>query len=958
MKKNIGIIKPLNKPAYYDAVLSAVNNINDSNITEIDWENFDLTGNDLIVFPEPNTVPFGTGETVDRYLKQGGNIVTLGGPAMTEVLHKTDEGWLPREVLTPEQGRYEGRHIIWDFEKPEDATGWSRNACTTDNIHQVNVGDYSSPDSKGALHVKIEGYKGWDMLGKAVNLPAGYSNVGLYVRGDKNTRSLAVQLTEKDGSVWIATLGLKEEWRFVSLPNYSFHYWFDNPSKGRGGAGDRVNFENVSSISVGLSHSHLGISSGDYQFWIDSIMLHNLEIPEIDELSPQWKFYPITNGEKAVVFDNQCVVSERSYHLPSKLFSPSPRAQGTGFGKNRKARFIPLLEVYDNKNLRSGILAWIIINHTADPNMKLNPYEGSVIAGFGTSDPEFYNADGLAALSEVIEFILRGKMFVEAGASEYLYIDSETSDYQVGAHLKGDLEGLTVKMALLQGEKVLLNRDYTDVNSKIADEITSTDQKPDKIVFSLYDVDKKIDEIAHELVFWSPKSIEERHYITAKNNEFMRFGKPLRMFGVSYMPVSNIAFSEPNGSYDWEHYQSLSSYDPDVCRKDIARIVEVGFNAIALYVYHDVAMQTKNILHLLDMCDKAGLVVDFALRSYFPLEHDPDDTSITNIIKVLHLNELDYISGYDIGWEQCVGRYIGSYGSVSGGRRTLDPHWIKWVEKRYGSVEIAERIWGEPMPKTRDGAYTCPSDAALEVDFKASILVNDYRKFIDYFVAKKHNIFRNMIHSVDPHHMISARTNYSGIPLFDPAAMAFDFKSLAPAFDYMSPEYYGNKENIYRNVFTNVYARYAKPDAPVVWKEFGYRVWCGSNFPEMASKEYYDAFEKQGEFVDEFYKTIIKGHTGAVYFWFWAPGYRPYENTDHGVTNPDGSDRPVTKSIRYWRDKFLNQPVLPKPDVLFEINRDKHPSGIRGIYLKIEKEFQKAIDDGKTVAFIDAKSKN
>ena len=157
-------------------------------------------------------------------------------------------------------------------------------------------------------------------------------------------------------------------------------------------------------------------------------------------------------------------------------------------------------------------------------------------------------------------------------------------------------------------------------------------------------------------------------------------------------------------------------------------------------------------------------------------------------------------------------------------------------------------------------------------------------------------------------------------------------------------------------MFTNIYARYAKPNAPVVWKEFGYSVWRGSNFPEIAGRDREEAIKNQAEFIDEMYETIIKGHTGAVYFWFWAGGFRPYENSDYGVTNPDGSDRPVTTSIRYWRDKFLNQPELSNPDVVFEINRDEHPSGIRGIYLEIEKELHKAIDEGKTVAFIDAKA--
>ncbi len=957
--KTIGIIKPLQKPAYYDAVVAATEKLENATVTEIDWETMAIDGKDVVIFPEPSEIPYGAGATFDRYLRQGGNLLTLGGPAMTTVLHRSAEGWKLREELTAAQGRYEGRPLIWDFEQAGDANGWSRNVFDSSSAQQITVGDFGSPDSHGALQVKTENYKGWDMLGKSVSLPSGYENFGLYAKGDENTRALAVQLTEKDGSVWIAVLGLDTEWHFVSLPNHFFHYWFDNPSKGRGGAGDHVHFEDVVSVSFGLSASHTAAPDGDHTFWLDSVFLYNDEVPEIDELAPQWKFYPINNGVKTVTFDNQCLLKKRDYSLPREMFSPSPRPQGTGFEKNRKARFIPLIEVYDDKDLRSGLLAWMLLNYMTEKDEAVNPYEDSVIAGFGTSDPNFYNENGLAALIDVIRFMLRGEMFIEAGATEYLYIEKETPHFRVGARLHGaPNDGLRVKMALLRDERELLCREYPSICKEITEELAVTEEKPNRILFSLYDGEEKIDELGHELVFWNPKPMEERRYITTANNEFIRDGKPIRMFGVSYMPCSNIAFSGAKGWYDWEHYQSLSSYDPDVCRKDLQRIKEVGFNAIALYVYYDVAMQTKNILHLLEMCDQAGLTVDFALRSYFPLEHDPSDRSITDIIKVLHLDELDYISGYDIGWEQCVGAYIGSYGSVTGGRRSLDGEWLRWVAEQYGTVEAAEAAWGEKMPMTAEGSYTCPSDEALSVDSPASNLVAAYRRFIDGFVAQKHGVFREMIRSVDPYHLISARTNYSGIPLFNPGHMAFDFQSLAPAFDYMSPEYYGNKENIYRNVFTNIYARFAKPGAPVVWKEFGYSAWTGSNFPCWSVRSQQATKQAQAEYVEEIYKTIVKGHTGAVYYWFWPAGYRPAEVTDHGVTDPDGSDRPVTTVLRHWRNEFLNQPLLSEPEVIFAINRDKHPSGICGIYRSIEKELHEAVDAGKVVAFVSDEEKN
>ena len=198
MKKTIGIIKPLNKPEYYDAVFSELNNIESAELKEIDWKDFNISDEDVVVFPEPSAIPFGAGRTLDKYLKNGGNLVSLGGPALTSVLHGTGDGWLPREELTAEQGKYEGRPIVWDFEKPEDAEGWYRVSHKTDNYHKISVGDYGSPDSKGALKIEIKDYAGWDMIGKGVNLSADYDNIGMYVRGGEGTGSMTVEMIEKD----------------------------------------------------------------------------------------------------------------------------------------------------------------------------------------------------------------------------------------------------------------------------------------------------------------------------------------------------------------------------------------------------------------------------------------------------------------------------------------------------------------------------------------------------------------------------------------------------------------------------------------------------------------------------------------------------------------------------------------------------------------------------------------
>jgi hypothetical protein len=96
---------------------------------------------------------------------------------------------------------------------------------------------------------------------------------------------------------------------------------------------------------------------------------------------------------------------------------------------------------------------------------------------------------------------------------------------------------------------------------------------------------------------------------------------------------------------------------------------------------------------------------------------------------------------------------------------------------------------------------------------------------------------------------------------------------------------------------------------------------------------------------------LLQGHTGGAYCWWWPGGYRTNENSDFGIVNPDGSDRLVTKVIREYKDKFMNQPILPEPDYFISIDRDAYPSGIKGVYENIQNELFTAIKEGKTVAF-------
>ncbi|MEG0693616.1 MAG: hypothetical protein RR444_11125, partial [Oscillospiraceae bacterium] len=144
-------------------------------------------------------------------------------------------------------------------------------------------------------------------------------------------------------------------------------------------------------------------------------------------------------------------------------------------------------------------------------------------------------------------------------------------------------------------------------------------------------------------------------------------------------------------------------------------------------------------------------------------------------------------------------------------------------------------------------------------DGQHTLLSSGYRCYIDSVVAHAHIKACDFIKSVDPNHMITARSgDASTIPLVDAGIYGYDYKALALALDFMSPESYAltdNYKNMRQGIFTNIYSRYANPDNVVQWMEFGKSVWAGSNFIDNSK-----SFEFQANYYKKFFEMAMIGH--------------------------------------------------------------------------------------------------
>ena len=224
--------------------------------------------------------------------------------------------------------------------------------------------------------------------------------------------------------------------------------------------------------------------------------------------------------------------------------------------------------------------------------------------------------------------------------------------------------------------------------------------------------------------------------------------------------------------------------------------------------------------------------------------------------------------------------------------------------------------------------------------------VLDYREFSNDLLSQNYGHARELVRSVDPHHLVSFRMTVTGDPSYnDPDRLPFDFYGLKDAVDIWEPEAYGRIGDWMRvrdGRFESAYARLCNPKLPLMWAEVGLSVWDRAAQTPSAHR-----LDFQAQFARDIYRLATESGDDGVIWWWFPGGYRTNEQSDFGILNPDGTDRPISKVIREEGARFLQAAKPAKPDVLIPISRDNEARGIYGIYEANRDEFWKAADEQK-----------
>lgn len=908
---------------------------------------------DLLVLPNAADLPIKSVQPIADYAKGGGDIIALNAPLWQRPLINVNGRWTTRDDYQRDNAAVLPDHVLFKFDADEIKT-WHRATNTPESkTIDETVADGPAPGQR-ALHVVIDNLTSWDTFGvSGLKDPflKGQTLTVFSAKGDGNTSQLAVEWTERDGARWFAVIPLYPEWRQYVLTPQDFRFW--TSVEGRGGRGDSLKPENAVGFSIGLAFTHTEVAGGRHEFWVGPVgtaetmpdlgtVLGTFDLPTLDTLSPGYKFFDINGPVTLSVRPDQAIVSTQeavpALAPDTVVRSPHPRPAGGGFDKRRDWRFIPILEARSTEGQWRGTPVTMFIN-AGGPN------KGGVWASFRISGSDAYKTPTMLSLVKQIATKMRDGVFIlDGGANFYTYFEGQ--DVVLGArvcNLSGEPADLTARV-IVPGETTIRPPAVKQWHFRVEPgeiKVVSDKWMPKAwpegghtILVELLRGDKVIDSVTHKIDVWRPKP--KKDFITIKDGEFMLDGKRWRAHGVNYMPSSGVGTED--GEY-FEHWMGARSYDPEIIDRDLDHIKEMGLNSVSIFIYSGYE-KDQNLLDILRRLDKRGIKANVGLRPGLPSWFVWDN--FKGIIERMRLAENDTVFAYDIAWEPMFGS--------NNDRKIYDGDWEKWIIERYGSVEAAEKDWKFAVPRSADGSVTNPLPHQIDTDGDWRVMTAAYRRFLDTLLYRMYGDARRLIRGIDPNHYVSFRMAEAGNPNYRwDGRIPYDFPYLAAGVDIIEPEAYGrigDWEKVKPGWFEFEYAKWAAPAKPTMWAEMGVSTWDVSRMQDSPQRMDYQAM-----FYKAFYRLLTSTGASGVYFWWYPGGFRYGENSDYGIINPDGTDKPVTPVIRENAARFLDGPARPKPDYWITIDRDAHPDGIAGIYDAAKDEFWKAIADGKYPGF-------
>lgn len=907
-------------------------------------ETFSSEGVSLLVLPDAKRLPMAAIAPVKAFLERGGDLLALNAPAWRERLFEFKGLWQTPEEYRAQQATRPVQNVFLDFSR-ESMEDWFRSAYRMESpTTYKTVADGPAP-GMAALEVDLPEMEGWDSICRNFDqspFPEGHTVMVFSARGGVKTNRLAVEWRERDGSRWIAVVPLTQSWQQFRLSPEDFKFWESVPAR----ADSALNPANVEMIAFTLAYTHTGHLHGGHWFQVsqagtasledgDGRVIDNVPAPALEIVSPGYKFFDMSGVDSLTAAAGQNVVPDASYSLPATMLAMHPRPEAGGYGKGRPWRWMPLLEARAADSDLRGYPAAMILHTDGD-------YKGGVWASFAIDDAGWYASEQGAAAVRAVLARMKDPVFLVDGGAEF-YTCFEGQELRLGATVANlgtvTRDGLSVRVEVKAPDGASVKSvSWTELTFPAGAPVAfeqpwKPEQWPDggyHVTATLYRGEEVLDLAQQELHCWKPK--ESPAFVSVQDGDFMLNGQRWRPHGVNYMPSSGI------GTEWWKYFEQWmgnAAYSPKVIQRDLERCVALGCNALSIFIYRE-SMEAQNLLDLLRRMDALGFKANLSLRPGTPMDLPRD--ILRELIEYYRLAENDTVFAYDLAWEP-------QFRNTE--RDPFNPQWEAWIIERYGSLENAEKDWGCRVPRDADGRVANYTPDMISGEGSWDRMIAAYRRFLDTLLYEKYSEARRYVRSLDPNHHVSFRMSMAGDPTdLNYTTILYDFAYLAGAVDILEPEAYGrigDWEKVKPGRFTFEYGRWANPVLPVLWAEAGVHAW---DMSLMRPGE--EALDFQARYYADFYRMLMESGADGIFWWWYPGGFRVNENSDYGIINPDGSDRPVTRVIRDHAEAFIQGPGSKPVDTWLTFDRDHHKNGLTGIYSALEETFWNAVAEGKT----------
>jgi hypothetical protein len=911
-------------------------------VTRVSWDEFQpgrlsAAQVDLVVLADARQMPASAAAATKSLLRSGGKVIALGAPAFGQLLLKSPRGYVTRQQY-PE--------MLYDTlaKRPiAFSLAWQHGCYQRDRRSTIEREPAGNDSSASPIWKATMDFEGWDNFGQPIAgaFAGGHNLLCFLARGDAQTPQLSVECIEQDHSRWIATVELSTNWRAVVLRPSDFGYWHDSPA-GRNRAGDRFNPANVARMVIGLSRSHTPqCEPGKHVFWIRDLATAadpnpeepDFQVPQIEGLCPSYGLYPLPGSfalrEAAKAGDvgaspRQSPLSEgEAARLSLAAYAPVPREPGLGFDRQRACRWVRLLDAYDHDGRNRGSLVWMMLGE--------NTYPGAIWASVGVADPAAL-VEGPAAQSlqphllKLAKAMARGCFFLEAGSRYFSYHPGEPIDLGALVANAGhrsetlsvsfvlrDAQGRTacqesLPLSIPAGERRAVSRSWTP-GTKDASAFPYT------LTVRLLDMTspgQALDVITHRIDLLPDRKAGPEEYVRVEGSQFMLGGKPWHMLGINYWP--NSQGGRPTVPFFQREY-----YNPELIEQDLAWMQAAGINLLSGIqgpVFEpDSPGAYRDLQDFVERCHRHGMKLFYFLRWGNPM-HGADPEAIQRHLEAAGLKDHPAILAWELAWEP-----IYYSGPANGQMDFLLNDWNAWIMERYGSLEHAERDWGFKLPRVG----TAPALAALpEHGWCAQHgpwdrAVAAFRRFFDDHVGMAYGQLIRQLRADDPKHLITFRFGACGIPEGFRFAHSHS-ASVAKHVDFLCPEGYNLQTNggpskltpadaIRQGGLVTLYYRFLSREKPVVWMEFGYTV-NGMHKSWKTGDEHVlptELANQRAEF-ENFYKMFLESGARGAAPWWLPGGFRLGENSDFGILEPDGTERPACEVLKEYLPRFAQVP--------------------------------------------------